>query len=41
LNDPTLTDPTTGLPLNGSVEVAFSLIIDRQTVQPGRQAARR
>lgn len=41
LNDPTLIDPNTGLPLAGSLEVPFGGITDQQTLQPGDQATRR
>jgi len=41
LNDPSLIDPNTGLPFNGKLEVAFGLITDRQTMQPGDVATRR
>ncbi|PYR18508.1 MAG: hypothetical protein DMF98_25600 [Acidobacteria bacterium] len=41
LNDPTLIDPNTGLPFNGSLEVALGLITDRQTLQPGDRVTRR
>jgi len=34
LNDPRLIDPTTGLPFNGSLEVAFGLGNDSQTLHP-------
>jgi hypothetical protein len=41
LNDPALIDPNTGLPFNGSLEVAFGLITDSQTLQPGDRVSRR
>ena len=41
LNDPSLIDPNTGLPFNGSFDVAFGLITDRQTLQPGDRVNRR
>jgi hypothetical protein len=41
LNDPSLIDPNTGLPFNGAFDVAFNLIVDRQTIQPGDLVQRR
>lgn len=41
LNDPALIDPNTGLPFNGSLEIAFAVVTDRQTVQPGDRVTRR
>ena len=41
LNDPSLIDPNTGLPFNGKLDVAFGIITDRQTLQPGDFVTRR
>lgn len=41
LKDPSLIDPNTGLPFNGSFDVVFGIITDRQTVQPGDFVQRR
>jgi len=40
LNDPTLIDPNTGLPFNGSLEVAFGFGSDTQTLHPTDQVRR-
>jgi hypothetical protein len=41
LNDPALTDPTTGLPLAGHLEVNLGNIVDAQTLEAGATAFRR
>jgi len=42
LNDPTLIDPTTGLPFNGQLEAGFSATYqDSQSLDPGQRATRR
>jgi len=41
LNDPALIDPNTGLPFNGKLDVAFSLITDQEPLEPGDSVTRR